>query len=65
MEDNKRFNPYVKVPPDEEIVISGIAGRFPDSDNIKLLQENIMNKIDLGSEDDRRWSNGKVQLSFI
>ncbi|XP_032674560.1 fatty acid synthase-like isoform X2 [Odontomachus brunneus] len=57
MESSKRFNPYVKVPPDEEIVISGIAGRFPNSDNIKLLQENLLNKTDLGSEDDRRWSS--------
>lgn len=60
MESNTRYNPYVKVSPEEEIVISGIAGRFPDTDNMKQMQEHLLNKIDLGSEDDRRWSNGNV-----
>ena len=41
--------------PGEEIVISGIAGRFPDSDNIRHLKANLFNKIDLISDDDRRW----------
>ncbi|XP_033230408.1 fatty acid synthase-like [Belonocnema kinseyi] len=39
----------------DDIVISGIAGRFPDSDNIKHFQENLFNKVDLVSNDDRRW----------
>jgi len=46
------------IEPGEEIVISGIAGRFPESDNIKHLQENLFNKIDLGSNDNRRWDHG-------
>lgn len=46
------------IEPGEEIVISGIAGRFPESDNIKHLQENLFNKIDLGSNDNRRWNHG-------
>ncbi|EFN62855.1 Fatty acid synthase, partial [Camponotus floridanus] len=41
----------------DEIVISGIAGRFPESDNIKHLRENLLNKIDLGSNDNRRWNH--------
>lgn len=44
-----------RVPPEEEIVISGIAGRFPESDNLKHFQENLMNKVDLITDDDRRW----------
>ena len=43
----------------EEIVISGIAGRFPDSDNVKYFQENLFNKVDLVSDDDRRWKFGR------
>jgi len=31
----------------EKIVISGIAGRFPHSDNMGQLRENLFNKIDL------------------
>ncbi|XP_014487360.1 PREDICTED: fatty acid synthase-like [Dinoponera quadriceps] len=57
MESSKRYNPYVKVLPEEEIVISGISGRFPNTDNMKQLEENVLNKIYLGSDDSRRWSN--------
>lgn len=60
MENSKYCNPYMQVLPEEEIVISGIAGRFPNSDNVKHLQENLLNKMDLGSDDNRRWSNGNA-----
>jgi len=43
----------------DEIVISGIAGRFPNSENLKELQENLLNKVDLGSNDHGRWDNCK------
>lgn len=45
--------------PGEEVVISGIAGRFPNSDNVADLQENLFNKVDLVSGDGRRWQLGK------
>ena len=48
-----------------EIVISGIAGRFPDSDNIKHFQENLFNKVDLISDDDRRWKLGEFLHIFL
>jgi len=54
MNNNKRFNPYASVDAEEEIVKSGIAGRFPNSDNIKKFQDNIFNKMDLGSENHQR-----------
>ncbi|XP_050452236.1 fatty acid synthase-like [Cataglyphis hispanica] len=57
MENNKRFNPYVSVDAKEEIVISGIARRFPNCDNIKEFQDNIFNKMNLGSSDHQRWTN--------
>lgn len=41
--------------PGEEIVISGVAGRFPESDNVRQVQENLFNKIDLVTNDTRRW----------
>ncbi|XP_011706045.1 PREDICTED: fatty acid synthase-like, partial [Wasmannia auropunctata] len=34
---------------------SGIAGRFPDSDNVNQLRENLFNKIDLVKVDHDRW----------
>ncbi|XP_071649697.1 fatty acid synthase-like isoform X2 [Temnothorax longispinosus] len=49
--------PNFSVDAEEEIVISGIAGRFPNSDNLKEFQENLFNKVDLGSSDHGRWNN--------
>ncbi|KMQ97230.1 fatty acid synthase [Lasius niger] len=46
---------YKAPEPGEEIVISGIAGRFPDSNNVEELKTNLLNKVDLVSGDDRRW----------
>ncbi|CAH0385876.1 unnamed protein product [Bemisia tabaci] len=41
--------------PGEEVCISGIAGFFPDSDNVRDFGEKLFNKVDLISDDDRRW----------
>ncbi|KAG5318196.1 FAS synthase, partial [Pseudoatta argentina] len=43
------------IDPGEEIVISGIAGRFPNSHDIKQFKENLFNKIDLVRADHNRW----------
>lgn len=66
-EKKMSFNPCNQTPmdPGEEIVISGIAGRFPDSDNMKIFQENLMNKVDLVSNDDRRWKLGMFIIKLI
>ncbi|XP_029167464.1 fatty acid synthase-like [Nylanderia fulva] len=53
---NKSTKRTYKAPaPGEEIVISGIAGRFPDSNNMDALKNNLLNKVDLVTDDDRRW----------
>lgn len=31
--------------PDDEIVISGVAGRYPSSDNVDDFRENLFNKV--------------------
>nr|WIW72532.1 fatty acid synthase [Kerria lacca] len=41
--------------PGEEVMITGIAGVFPDSDNVRHFGENLILKKDLISDDDRRW----------
>lgn len=33
--------------PDDEIVISGVAGRYPSCDNVGELRENLFNKVGL------------------
>ncbi|XP_071653469.1 fatty acid synthase-like [Temnothorax longispinosus] len=57
-----RPNSYNSIDAEEEIVISGIAGRFPNSDNLKEFQENLFNKVDLGSSDHRRWNNSYYNM---
>lgn len=44
----------------EDIVISGISGRFPESDNIDELKHNLFNHVDMISADDRRWPQGRT-----
>ncbi|XP_050542024.1 fatty acid synthase-like isoform X2 [Daktulosphaira vitifoliae] len=40
----------------EEVVISGIAGYFPESDNVEELKELLFNKVNGITTDSRRWS---------
>lgn len=46
-------------PADEEIVISGISGIFPESNNVYEFQDNLFNNVDMTTDDDRRWKVGK------
>ncbi|XP_031641000.1 fatty acid synthase-like [Contarinia nasturtii] len=43
--------------PGEEIVISGVAGRYPNCDNVEEYRHHVYNKIDMTTEDESRWSN--------
>nr|XP_050849367.1 fatty acid synthase-like [Vespula vulgaris] len=40
---------------DDAVVISGISGKFPNSNNINELIENLMNGVDCISDDHSRW----------
>lgn len=42
----------------EDIVISGLAGRFPESDSIKEFRDHLMNNDDMVTDDERRWPSG-------
>ncbi len=48
----------------ESIVISGISGRFPESDSVDELAKNLFGHIDMAVVDDRRWNIGK-KLKFL
>ena len=45
----------------DEIVISGISGRLPESDNIAQFREHLVNGEDMIVADDRRWPVGGYQ----
>jgi fatty acid synthase len=43
----------------EGIVISGIAGYFPESENVYQLQDNLFNKVSMVKQDNQRWKCGQ------
>lgn len=47
----------------EEVVVSGIGGRFPESDNIVELKDLLFNKTNGVTMDSRRWKPSK-KISF-
>uniref|UniRef100_T1ITL1 Fatty acid synthase n=1 Tax=Strigamia maritima TaxID=126957 RepID=T1ITL1_STRMM len=42
----------------DDVVISGISGRFPESDNLWEFKENLFNGVDMVTADDRKWPMG-------
>ena len=42
----------------EEVVITGVSGRFPGSNNVAEFAEHLFNGDDLVTEDDGRWAPG-------
>lgn len=49
---------------DDDIVISGISGRFPSSDSIQEFKDNLFNGVDMVTADDSRWPIGKSLILF-
>jgi len=47
-----------------EVVISGLSGRLPESDNIAEFREHLINGDDMVTEDDRRWEPGEPEIIF-
>jgi acyl transferase domain-containing protein len=52
--------------PDEDVVITGMAGRFPESDNVYEFRDNLYNKVDmLTPKLDARWKLGELTLLYV
>ncbi|NXD84156.1 FAS synthase, partial [Halcyon senegalensis] len=49
----------------EDVVIAGISGRLPESENLQEFWDNLMNGVDMVTEDDRRWKPGLHGLPKI
>lgn len=43
--------------PRDKIVITGVAGRFPNSKNVAEFAHNLYNKIDMVDDKDSRWKH--------
>lgn len=48
----------------EEIVISGVSGRFPRSENVKEFGDLLLAGEDLITEDDLRWPPGLILIQI-
>ncbi|XP_068233154.1 fatty acid synthase [Palaemon carinicauda] len=46
----------------ENVVISGMSGKFPESNNIEEFAQNLYGGVDMVTEDDRRWTPGSYGL---
>jgi len=46
----------------DDVVISGVSGRFPESDNIEEFAKNLYDGVDMVTEEERRWPNGLFGL---
>lgn len=46
-------------PGNDDVVISGVSGRFPESNSIAEFRENLFGGVDMVTDDDRRWPAGK------
>ena len=42
----------------DDVVVSGISGRLPESDNVLEFREHLMKGEDMVTEDGRRWTPG-------
>lgn len=48
-----------------EVVISGIAGRFPECNSTEEFKKKLYNNEDLLTDDNRRWAPGKFNEVLI
>ena len=46
-----------------DIVISGMSGRFPESRNVEEFSKNLYSGVDMVTESEDRWPGGKFQIS--
>ncbi|KAI5631498.1 KR domain-containing protein [Phthorimaea operculella] len=46
----------------DDICVTGIAGSFPNSRSVKHLADNLFNKVDLISDDERRWKKQHPEI---
>ena len=49
----------------DDVVISGISGRLPESDNLDEFWNHLINKDNLVTEDNRRWEQGMILYETV
>ena len=46
----------------DDVVISGISGKFPESENMQEFADNLFNGVDMVTDDGRRFTPGQTPL---
>ncbi|XP_055853355.1 fatty acid synthase [Episyrphus balteatus] len=59
---NKKFSRIFPETDGDQIVISGMSGKFPNSRNIAEYEYNLFNKIDMVDDDERRWRHFNPEI---
>lgn len=54
---NGTHQPYTNL--NDDIVITGISGRLPESSSIEEFKDQLFAGVDLITDDERRWPSGK------
>lgn len=49
----------------EEIVITGLSGRLPESNTIEEFKQNLYANVDLVTDDERRWPAGNFLFFYF
>lgn len=49
----------------DDIVLTGLSGRLPESNNIEEFAQQLFDGVDLVTADDRRWTPGKYFLFYM
>ena len=63
--DKQKTKTYIPECIYEDIVISGIGGRYPESDSVDEFADNLYNKVDMLTLDNRRWRQGKFKYNQV
>lgn len=48
----------------DEIVITGLSGRLPESNSIEEFKDQLFAGVDLVTADDRRWPTGQSKITL-
>jgi fatty acid synthase len=47
---------------EDDVVVTGIAGRFPKSRNVRELASNLFNKVNMTDDSDDRWNSAAEKI---
>jgi len=61
----KTIYSFPDMPEANEVVISGISGRFPECNSTEEFKQKLYNNADLLTVDNRRWSPGKLNFRSV